>query len=125
MTDTEDNHSHALPLLAKHGLPATFFLTTGYIARDPEVISRFQMLRRTSFEELEPLTWSQVSDLIGAGMEIGAHTYSHPNLTRIHGNKLRQEIAHSAKFLEANLDSECEVSHILLGSRNGISARSQ
>ena len=32
-----DNHAHALPLLAAHGMTATFFLTAGFLERDGQV----------------------------------------------------------------------------------------
>ena len=73
-----DNFDFAFPLLQKYDIPATIFVTGGLIDGDPEVHSRFRTLRGTSEAEIRPLEWGQVRELRAAGVEIGAHTYSHP-----------------------------------------------
>jgi peptidoglycan/xylan/chitin deacetylase (PgdA/CDA1 family) len=42
----------------------------------------------------------QVRELADAGMEIGAHTVTHPILSRIHADQARQEIEESKRVLE-------------------------
>ncbi len=46
------------------------------------------------------MTSQQVRDLRGAGMQIGAHTVSHPILTRLPKDQARSEIAEGKKQLE-------------------------
>lgn len=101
-----DNHELALPLLAKWGVPATFFVTAGFVERDPAVMERFRFLSRRSDDELRPLTWSQVREMRDAGMEIGAHTYRHPNLALLPGDRIRAELERSKQVLEDRLGSE-------------------
>jgi peptidoglycan/xylan/chitin deacetylase (PgdA/CDA1 family) len=98
-----DNYEYAFPLLIKHGLPATFFVTVGLLERDPEVIGRFQSLRRTGPDELESLTWQQVQEMIAAGLEFGAHTYSHPNLALLGHRQLEWELKQAKEILEERI----------------------
>ena len=38
------------------------------------------------------LTWDQVGEMVEAGTEIGAHTMTHPKLSTLHGEELRQQL---------------------------------
>lgn len=104
-----DNFEFAFPLLAKHALPATFFLTAGFIERDRAVIERFRMLRRSSEADIKPLTWSEIRRMARNGIEFGAHTYSHPNLARLCGNALQLELTESKQMLEQRLGCEVDL----------------
>jgi peptidoglycan/xylan/chitin deacetylase (PgdA/CDA1 family) len=50
------------------------------------------------------LTWDQVRTMVAAGVDVGAHTESHPILTRISLEQARREIAGSKRRIEAELD---------------------
>jgi peptidoglycan/xylan/chitin deacetylase (PgdA/CDA1 family) len=95
-----DNHEYALPLLAQHGIPATFFLTAGFLDGDEATLDRFQRLRRFGRAEIHPLDWSQVKEILEAGFEVGAHTYTHPNLARLPGPDLQDELGRSRRVIE-------------------------
>jgi peptidoglycan/xylan/chitin deacetylase (PgdA/CDA1 family) len=95
-----DNHEYALPLLAESGIRATFFLTAGLLDGDPSTLARFQHLRRMDRALIRPLEWGQVMEILEAGMEIGAHTYSHPNLARLSGPELEHELGYSKRVIE-------------------------
>jgi peptidoglycan/xylan/chitin deacetylase (PgdA/CDA1 family) len=98
-----DNHKAALPLLAERDLCATFFITTGLIARLPEVVGRFAHLHACGSEDIDAMDWRQVEELHETGMEIGAHTVSHPNLAVVGDEALGRELGESKADLEDRL----------------------
>jgi peptidoglycan/xylan/chitin deacetylase (PgdA/CDA1 family) len=98
-----DNHEYALPLLVKNHAPATFFLTTGLLNRDGSTIQRFQQLWGTNRDHIRPLSWDQVMEILGTGMEVGGHTDSHPNLARLDERGLERELGRSKHLLEDRL----------------------
>ena len=75
-------HAHALPVLAQHGFPATLFVTTGWL-RGPY---------DTGGAPDTMLDWDQVRELAGAGVEIGGHSHSHPQLDQLDDEALRLEL---------------------------------
>lgn len=95
-----DNHEYALPTLARHGVSATFFVTVGLLEKDGAVLARFRDLRGVADELIRPLSWAQLDEIREAGMAIGAHTYTHPNLVRLGDRDLERELTHSKQVLE-------------------------
>ncbi len=84
------HYTKALPLLQKYNMTATFYVYTNIIDKG-------------SF-----LAWSDVADLSDAGMTIGAHTLSHPFLTKIDPMVAEKEISESKKVLEEKLGIKIE-----------------
>ena len=154
-----DNHSVALPILQRHGLSATFYITTGFldggrmwndtVIESVRRCTRSQLdLSAMQLDGLQPLpldtldqrraaisaiidrikylpvaerlqkvgvlaglsgaclpddlmmTSEQVRAMHQAGMQIGAHTVSHPILARLDPASARQEIEQSRQTLE-------------------------
>ena len=54
-------------------------------------------------EDFAPLTWAQVIEMHRDGISFGAHTCSHPILTRVERDRALYEIAESKKRIEENL----------------------
>ena len=82
-----DFAEHALPALAERGLPSTLYVTTGFLDTPG-------MLRA-----------SQLREFVGHGVEIGAHTHTHPQLDTISLGAARDEITQSKQLLEDALGS--------------------
>lgn len=151
-----DNHDVALPIMKKHGVRATFFVSTGYLEGDAmwndrlieamrssvgrtvdlaeaglgtvavdtletagrtvqralAAIKRWPQQQRASFVDrfvqvsgLSPknrimMDAAEVAALARAGMEVGAHTVTHPILSTLSPEESWSEIAHSKEALE-------------------------
>jgi len=80
-----DNYEEAFPLLERYGLPATIFLITDQVGAPAMV------------------TWEQVHQMETAGIRFGSHTVTHPVLTSIDDQAVRDELAHSKARLGREL----------------------
>ena len=93
-----DNHRDALPLLREYGFRAIVFVIppmvdTGAPLIWPEVVDN----QREHPDVMRSMTWDQVGEMVEAGTEIGAHTMTHPKLSTLHGEELRQQLVDSRK----------------------------
>ncbi|MFJ4684102.1 polysaccharide deacetylase family protein [Streptomyces sp. NPDC088789] len=79
----EGVHRHALPVLARHRFPATLFVTTGWLRGPHDNGGGLDTM----------LGWDQVRELAAAGVEIGGHSHTHPQLDQLGGHALRTELA--------------------------------
>ena len=85
-----DFHRRAMPVLAQHGFTATLFVTTGW-EQDPD-------LRRSAPGRM--LNRTQLAEVAGAGIELGGHTRSHPQLDQLPEPLVREELCASKRWLE-------------------------
>src|SRR5262249_898815 len=98
-----DNCRFAWPLLLREQIPFTYFVTSTavldgqYFPHDLAMGNHFK-----------PNTPEQLRELLAAGVEIGAHTRTHPNLGRIDDpDQLYDEVVTARDELEAAL--ECHI----------------
>ncbi|MCW5978547.1 MAG: polysaccharide deacetylase family protein [Bryobacteraceae bacterium] len=87
---------HALPLLAEHRLPATVFVVSGYCGKRND----WDQGPYGGIPSLPLMTWSELNELAAAGIELGAHTASHPNLAAIPIDRAREELVACRKEIE-------------------------
>lgn len=97
-----DVHDRALPLLAGQGVTATLYVTTGWIrgGEGPRAAGSQQTI---SLPGTGMLSWSQIGEIAAAGIEIGAHTQTHPQLDQLGPQALRRELTGSKHELEDRL----------------------
>lgn len=87
--------------LSRYGLKGNLFVNTG-------------MMEKLYSEPLPPkdqreiMTWEELGELVAAGWHIGAHTHTHPNLSKLSledptGEKLRAELVKNNELLEKYL----------------------
>jgi peptidoglycan/xylan/chitin deacetylase (PgdA/CDA1 family) len=91
----EDFHRRAMPVLDRFGYAATVFVTTGWV-QDAGPRAAGQRPGRM-------LSWSQIAEAAQAGMEVGAHSWQHPQLDQLRGSVLREELYASKSQLEDRL----------------------
>jgi len=87
----QSQYHHAIPLLAEHGIKATYFVTPGLIATAPKFLS-----------------WSQLKELQNAGHSVQSHGWSHKFLTTCNKDELERELKASKRALEGKLGCAVE-----------------
>lgn len=82
-----DNYQNAFPLLKQYGYSATFFIFTQPI----------------DTANVDFLSWDMVREMHQAGMEIGSHSHTHPDLRNRSEEFLHNQIVTSKALIEQNL----------------------
>ncbi|MGD3107453.1 polysaccharide deacetylase family protein [Streptomyces sp. YGL11-2] len=82
-------HRHALPVLARHGYPATLFAATGWL----------RGRHATGSAPDTMLGWDEIRELAAAGVEIGGHSHHHPSLDAVGEERLWQEVARCREII--------------------------
>lgn len=102
-------YAHARPILDRLGMPATVFVPTDYIGRDPLLCWQGidQWFGGPHEHELAPMSWDQLRGLAAEGWEIGSHSGSHPRLTQLTGEQLDGELRRSRSACERELGRPC------------------
>ncbi|MEW6144361.1 MAG: polysaccharide deacetylase family protein [Thermodesulfobacteriota bacterium] len=90
-------YDEAFPVLNKYSMTATVFLTTGGSAR----AGADERLRPLNGREM--LSWGEIREMKDAGIDFGAHTISHPDLTKIETSEIENEMTGSKKIIENKL----------------------
>ncbi|MEH0582200.1 MULTISPECIES: polysaccharide deacetylase family protein [Streptomyces] len=89
----EGVHRHALPALAAHGFPATLFVSTGWIRGAHDTGGGLDTM----------LDWRQIRRLADAGVEIGGHSHTHPQLDQLDDAALRAELTRCRDIVAGEL----------------------
>lgn len=87
-----DNYVNAYPILKFYGFPATVFLITRCIGRDPQFI-----------------TWDQAREMEKSGIRFGNHTATHPHLDLISLEDARKDIIEAKETLSKELQAPSQV----------------
>ena len=88
----EENHTVLLPILQQYGIPATVYVATGLIGSPNPWMAASSGARMMTADELRSLA--------AAGIELGAHTVSHPDLSRMDRTACLREMVDSRQELE-------------------------
>ena len=86
-------YQHAFPILQRYGFSATVFLTVG--KRSGRGSDRLPSMCDRSM-----LSWGEIREMQRSGIEFGAHTLTHPDLTRLSFELAESEICDSKAIIE-------------------------
>jgi peptidoglycan/xylan/chitin deacetylase (PgdA/CDA1 family) len=89
-----DNETVLAPLLRELGAIATVFVTTGWMGTEHPDVPGKRLMDADAVRRLH-----------AAGVEIGGHTVTHPDLTTLGFEAARDELASARRELEALLDA--------------------
>jgi peptidoglycan/xylan/chitin deacetylase (PgdA/CDA1 family) len=92
----KDTATAALTELSQRSIPATLYVTTGFLR------GRARQTRMDA-PSSEALHWDDLVPLAAAGIELGAHTVTHPALDAVPLAVARREVLGSRQMLEDHL----------------------
>jgi len=93
----QDFAKYALPTLVAANFVGTLFVPSAYVG------STSRWLAREGEERRPIMTWSEIRAAAEAGIEVGAHSHTHPQLDRLSTATLYDELAKSKAILEDRL----------------------
>ncbi len=111
-----DNYERAFPILERHRIPTTFFVSTGKISSDVGFDHDLKKLERP----VATMNWEQLSEMKDAGFSIGSHTVSHIDCGTAPMQVVEQELMDSRETLRRELDIPGDLFAYPFGGRANI-----
>ena len=105
----QDFYTHAVPILKSRGLTATEFLPTGKIGTNEENRQDNSWDSHEAAYPTKHLIWKEVKDFIKDGFQVGSHTVTHPDLSSISDDQIKQELARSRSDFQDKLGLQVEL----------------
>ena len=87
----------AWPLLRSHGLSATLYVATDWVGRT----NGWGRWSGVDVPELPLLTWEGLGRMAEEGLNLGAHSRTHPDLRRVADARLADEVAGAGEEIRA------------------------
>jgi peptidoglycan/xylan/chitin deacetylase (PgdA/CDA1 family) len=94
----ESVYTQAFPILKRHEFPATVFVIPGYTDGNNDWPGQ-----PSSVPHRPLLTWAQIGEMDRAGIEFGAHSYSHPRLDRLSHDEVAHELVSGRDCIQEHL----------------------
>lgn len=105
----KDNYTEAVPALKAAGVPATFFVATGFMGtertfpHDIELAERYGVAVSSIEGRFPKLTWDDLRAMQADGFEIGSHTVEHVSLGQADAPTVERELQDSLTTLNKEL----------------------
>ncbi len=115
-----DNVEVAAPILRRLALPATFFITTGFIGSQFVPVWDEHLFRHPGW-----MSWDDVRRLKRDGFDIGNHTDSHLDMGVANLDAVREDLAASRRKLNDELGISAPLFAYPFGGRQNISQLSR
>jgi peptidoglycan/xylan/chitin deacetylase (PgdA/CDA1 family) len=111
----------AFPIMQSLGVTGTVFVPTDYVGQDHPMHWRGidQWLGTKHEDELACMSWDELKQLSDAGWEIASHTCSHPHLTEIGDEQLRDELVRSRETISERIGAPCRTIAYPFGDHDG------
>lgn len=97
-----DFYMAALPAFQRYRFTATLYVTTAYVGGTSRWLSHEGEAQRPM------LTWGQLAEIDACGIEIGAHSHTHPQLDTLNIAAVWDELVESKRLLEARLGRQID-----------------
>ena len=89
------------PKLLAHGIPVTVFVATDHVG----ATNAWRGVKEPGTPHLPILGWPALVRLQSQGVSLGAHSRTHPDLTRVSRSQLQDEVRGSADIIERETGS--------------------
>lgn len=106
-------YEYGLPVLHRYGFTATIFLVPDRCGRNNSWPGQPASIPRGPL-----LSWAEIGEMRKYGLEAGAHTLTHPDLTSIPLSQAEQEIIRSKEVIEDRLGAEIRMFAYPYGKHN-------
>jgi peptidoglycan/xylan/chitin deacetylase (PgdA/CDA1 family) len=93
-----DFYKNAYPVLKFYAYPSTVYVVSKLVGKDNVWDSRNEILAKPLMD------WDMIRVISKNGVQIGSHTQTHPELTRLSSGEQNEEISASKKDLEEQLN---------------------
>lgn len=111
----------AIDHLLRLRVPVTIFACPAFAADGGRIfdVPELAIDASTTPEELRTIGWEGLRELAERGVEVGAHTVSHPHLTRLSDVEIEAELRESRASIEAELGTACRFLAYPYGDEDG------
>lgn len=109
---------NAFPVILRYNIKTIVFITTDFIDGKMSFDAFFG-----NNVKVRPLSWRQVKEISDSGIEVGSHTLSHPDLTKLDGDAASKEISESKKKIEDMIGKKVESFAYPFGSKQSFNDR--
>jgi len=94
-------YSVAFPILKRYGFTATIFLVPGYCGKNNKWDGQLK-----GIPVLDLLGWDEIQEMAVNGMDFGAHTMHHPDLSEVSTEQAYDEITESKSLMQKYLGKD-------------------